>query len=122
MSERTFLWTITDPRGLPISLAEDVWRVHVAYRPELATHLDWISITIKDPDGIYFDPTSTPHKSGGTEVYWYYRTAPLTDKFAGNYVAVIVKVVVEAQGKHGYVASAMLPSRILKRLVKIWNR
>ncbi len=57
MTERKILWTVTDPRGLTISLVEDVWQNHVAYRPELALHLEQVRLAVQDPDAIYFDPT-----------------------------------------------------------------
>jgi hypothetical protein len=122
VSERKFLWTVTDPRGLSITLAEDVWLSHVVYRPELTEHFEWFRVAVADPDAIYFDADSTARKTPGTQVFWYYRTAPLPGKFKGNYVVVIVKIVLDAQGQRGFVESAMLPSRILNRLVLVWKR
>ena len=81
MTERRILWTVTDPRGLSISLVEDVWQSHVAYRPELAVHFDEVRLAAQDPDAIYFDPTSTAEKTLGTQVYWYYKSGPLSGKF-----------------------------------------
>jgi len=121
--ERKILWTVTDPRGLAISLAEDVWSNHLAYRPELAIHFEQVRLTAQNPDAIYFDPDSTAEKTPGTQVYWYYKGGLLVGKFSGNWVAVVVKVVVQAgDNQTGYVETALLPRRVLKRLVLEWKK
>jgi hypothetical protein len=123
MTERKILWTVTDPRGLTISLVEDVWQSHVAYRPELALHFDQVRLAVQDPDAIYFDPASTADKTPGTQVYWYYKGGLLSGQFSGNWVATIVKVVIESGAQRkGYVETAMLPRRVLKRLVLEWKK
>ncbi len=123
IAERKILWTVSDPRGLTISLAEDVWQSHLAYRPELATHFDAVRLACQDPDAIYFDPDSTADKTPGTRVFWYYKGDLLTGKFAKNWVAAIVKVVIESNNmRRGYVETAMLPRRVLKRLVLEWKK
>lgn len=123
MTERKFLWTVTDPRGLTISLAEDVWHSHIAHRPELAAHFDEVRLAVQEPDAIYFDPDSTADKAPGTRVYWYYKGGLLSGKFSQNWVATIVKVVIEAgDQQRGYVETAMLPRRVLKRLVLEWKK
>jgi len=122
-AEHKILWTVTDPRGLTISLAEDVWQSHVAYRPELATYSDAIRICCQDPDAIYFDPDSTATKTLGTKVYWYYKSGALSGLFARNWTAAVVKVVIEqGNAPRGYVETAMLPRRVLKRLVQEWKK
>jgi len=122
-TERKILWTVIDPRGLAISLAEDVWHSHLAYRPELAAHFKEVRLAVQDPDAIYFDPDSTADKTPGTLVYWYYKGGLLSGKFAGNWVAAVVKIVTESDNvQRGYVETAMLPRRILKRLVLGWKR
>lgn len=122
-SQRKILWTVTDPRGLAISLVEDVWQNHLAYRPELATHFDAVRLACLDPDSIYFDPDSSAGKTPGTLVYWYYKGGLLSGRFARNWIATVVKVVVE-QGnvRHSYVETAMLPRRVLNRLVLEWKK
>lgn len=123
LSERKILWTVTDPRGLMISLVEDVWQSHLAYRPELATHFDAVRLACLDPDAIYFDPDSTADKTPGTSVYWYYKGGVLSGRFAQNWVATVVKVVVEPGNiRRAYVETAMLPRRVLKRLVLEWKK
>jgi len=123
ITERKILWTVTDPRGLTITLTDDVWQSHLPYRPELASHFDQIRPTAQDPDAIYFDPDSTVAKTPSTKVYWYYKSEPLIGKFAKHWIAVVVKVVVESSNtRQGYVETAMLPRRVLKRLVLEWKR
>ena len=123
MAERKILWTVIDPRGLNVVLVEDVWQTHVAYRPELAMHFDQVRLAVQDPDAIYFDPTSTAEKTASTQVYWYYKSGPLTGGFSRNWVAAIVKVVFEiGTERKGYVETAMLPRRVLKRLVLEWKK
>lgn len=123
MAERRVIWTVTDPRGLSVALVEDVWQTHVAYRPELALHFDQVRLAVQDPDAIYFDPTSTAEKTLGTQVYWYYKSGLLSGKFSQNWVATIVKVAFETDTERkGYVETAMLPRRVLKRLVLEWKK
>ena len=123
VAERRFLWTVTDPRGLTIACAEDVWLRHLAYRPELEQHFEAVKLTLQDPDEIYFDPVSTKKKTPGTTVYWYYKSGLTKGPFAGNLVAVVVKVVLQADGtKRGYVQSALIPNQREKRLVLEWTR
>lgn len=123
MTERRILWTVTDPRGIIVSCAEDVWQEHVAYRPELAAHVDAVQLAVQDPDEIYLDPVSTARKTAETTVHWYYKSGLTKGKFAGNFVVVIVKVVLEPDGvRRGYVQSALLPSRVMKRLVLEWTK
>ncbi len=123
MTDRKVLWTVTDPRGLSITLVDDVWQSHINYRPELAEHFDQVRRAVQHPDAIYFDPTSTAEKTLGAQVYWYYKSGLLSGKFSENWVATIVKVVFEtATERKGYVETAMLPRRILKRLVLEWTK
>lgn len=122
VTERKILWTVTDPRGLTITLTEDVWASHLPYRPELASHFEQFRLAAQNPDAIYFDPDSTADKAPNTKVYWYYKREPLSGKFAGHWIVVVVKVVVESSNtRQGYVETAMLPRRILKRLVLEWK-
>lgn len=121
-TERKILWIVTDPRGLNVALTEDVWQSHVAYRPELESHFSQVRETVQKPDAIYFDPDSTATKTQGTIVYWYYKGHTLFGKFAGNWVAVNVKVVTVGESREGYVESAMLPSRVLRRLMLEWKK
>lgn len=121
-TSRRILWQVTDPRGLIVILTHDVWASHVAYRPELVSHARQVRLAVQDPDAIYFDPDSTATKSPGTVVYWYYKSGVLAEKYQGNWVAVVVKVVSLDENQQGYVETAMLPSRVLKRLVLEWKK
>ena len=123
MTERRLLWTVTDPRGIDVSLAEDVWQEHTAYRPEISPYLSAIRDTVQEPDAIYFDPKTTARRTTGAKIYLYYRSNLTQGKHAGNFVAVVVKVVLEPDNVwRGYVESAMLPGRIMKRAVREWKR
>lgn len=121
-SERRVLWTVNDPPGLAVTLTEDVWQHHIAYRPELETHFQEVKGAVQDPDSIYFDPDSTANNKQGTVVYWYYKGNVLAGKYAGNWVAVVVKVLVTNEDRQGFVETALLPDRILKRLVLEWKK
>ena len=123
MPERAVLWTVTDPRGVDVSLAEDVWLEHVAYRPEIAPYLDAVALAVRDPDAIYFDPETTARRTTGARIYLYYRSGLTQGKYAGNYVAVVVKLLAEdGHAWRGYVESAMLASRIMRRVVLEWKK
>ncbi len=123
MAERKILWTATDPRGITISLAEDVWLEHTSYRPEIANYLDAVRTTIEDPDTIYFDPKTTARRTTGAKIYLYYRSNLTWGRHTGNYVSVVVKVVLESDNvQRGYVESAMLPGRVMKRAILEWKK
>ncbi len=124
MSEqRRLLWTVTDPRGLCLSLAEDVWQVHLAKHRELEGKLDFIRLCAQDPDKIHFDPVSSATKSLGTKVYFYYKRDLLQGELADNLVEVCIKVVVKADDiAQGYVQSAMFPNQVRKRAVLEWEK
>ena len=121
-SQRKILWTVTDPRGLAISLAEDVWLDHVHKHPEIAAYFGEIRSTAQEPDEIYFDPVSSARRRAGGSIYSYYRRNLTHGKYAGNFVLVVVKAVQEAGSQRGYVQSALLPNRIMKRLVLEWKK
>jgi hypothetical protein len=121
--QRQFLWIVTDPRGLTIACAKDVWDEHVAYRPELTEHFAEVKLTAQEPDEIYLDPVSTRRRAPGRKVYWYYRKSLTKGLFANNLIAVIVKVVLEPDGvRRGYVQSALIPNEKEKRLTLEWAR
>ncbi|MBI3914294.1 MAG: hypothetical protein HY327_08945 [Chloroflexi bacterium] len=117
---RKILWTVTDPRGLTISLAEDVWRDHVNKHPEIAEYSDEIRLTAQEPDEIYFDPVSSARRKTGTSIYSYYRRNVGRGKYKGNFIMVVVKAIQEE--RHGYVQSALVPDRIMNRLVLEWKK
>jgi hypothetical protein len=119
---RRTLWTVNDPRGLAISLSEDVWEDHVRKHPEIADYFEEIKLTAQEPDEIYFDPISSARRQIGTSIYSYYRRNLGRGRFSGNLVVVIVKSVQEASQWRGYVQSALLSDRVMKRLVLEWKK
>jgi len=123
MTERKFLWTVTDPRGLTISLAEAVWQEHLGRHREITGYFEEMKLTAQDPDEIYFDASSSSRKSPGTLVHWYYRLGLTRGIHAGNYIAVIVKAVLEPDGvRRGYVQSAFIPHETEGRLILEWSK
>lgn len=122
MTERTTLWTVTDPRGLSVSLAADVWE-HIIYRRrEMLPYFHVVHLAIEDPDEIYFDPDSTQQKAQGVWVEAYYQHRLFTGKWQTKIVFVSVKFVPEVDGVQGYVQSAMATGRIQTRMVPQWKR
>lgn len=122
MAERTILWTVTDPRGLNVTLALDVWDEHVSRRPELDGHVDDVKACVQDPDEIYFDPVSTATKNPDVRVCFYYRRGLLSEKFKDNVVETCVRVVIENNVQQGYVQSVIFPNDVRKRLVTEWKK
>lgn len=122
MADRTILWTVTDPRGLLISLASDVWQKILREHFEIGPYFDQVRLTAQDPDEIYFDPETTAKRATGAKAYVYYKRNVTTGKYAKDMVAVAIKVVNEPSGQQGYVSTAMITSRIFKRLVLEWKR
>jgi hypothetical protein len=122
MSARTILWTTTDPRGLTVSCAEDVWLEHVRKHPEIADYFDEVQLTVQDPDEIYFDPVSSAQRPSGTSIFSYYKLDLGRGKFKGDYIVVVVKSIQEARGPWGYVQSILLSDRVMKRLILEWKK
>lgn len=123
MAERIILWTVTDPRGLNITLTDDVWQAHVAIRPELQGHVEQVKQCIQDPDEIYFDPVSTATKKPNVQVYFYYKQGLLAESLEDNLVESCVKVVMESSGtRQGFVQSVVFPNDVRKRLVAEWKK
>jgi len=122
MAERQILWTITDPRGLTISLTEDVWREHVHKHPEIAEYFEEVRLTAQEPDEIYFDPLSTARRRAGTFIHLYYKRHLGRGKYQNTLVVVVIKSLTESGGRQGYVESALLSDRIMNRLVLEWKR
>src|SRR5581483_6280973 len=71
MADRRILWTVTDPRGLSISLTEDVWQDVLFKHPELARYSAQVRRVAQEPDEIYLDPISSSQKTTGAQVYRY---------------------------------------------------
>lgn len=119
MAQRIILWTVTDPRGLSITLTDDVWHDIIGKHQEMQDQHDAVKIAAASPDEIYFDPETTS-KRDGAKIYMYYkriRVAPKT-----KFIVVVVKIVVENESDQGYVQSAWSPYRIQKRLVREWKK
>lgn len=119
MAERITLWTVTDPRGLNITLTDDVWQDILNKHREMNGQLELAKKAAQDPDEIYFDPETTAQRASA-KIYLYYkmiRSLP-NRKFA----VVVVKVVIEDGNDSGYVQSAWTPRRIQSRLVREWKK
>src|SRR5262245_29319860 len=117
MAERIILWTVTDPRGLNITLTEDVWLDILEKHKEMADRNDAVRVAAQQPDEIYFDPETTATRKGA-RMFWYYKQILGGPKL--KFTVVIVKVVVESENDRGYVQSAWSPVRIQARLKREW--
>jgi hypothetical protein len=122
MAERVLLWTVHDPRGLTISLAEDGWQEILQKHSELETYLDQVRLTGQDPDEIYFDPEVTAMKTTGTRAYLYYKRNLTTGVYSREMIAVAIKVIIESGDERGYVSTAFFTRHIPKRLVLEWKK
>jgi hypothetical protein len=122
MAEREILWTVTDPRGLDITLTDDVWFAILDKHPELGAFYDAVITTVREPDAIYFDPHSTALRTTGAKFYYYYRGGLLTGEFASAFTAVFVKIVVEQDQNQGYVQTSYPSREILPRLELEWKK
>lgn len=121
-TQRRILWTVTDPRGLVVTLTEDTWEHAVRRHGEIADYLEQARLAVEMPDEIYYDPKSTESRTTGAKVYWYLKTGLLTGKLAEDYMAVVVKVVVEEGDSKGYVSTALPIDKPMKRLVLEWKK
>ena len=122
MTERTLLWTTTDPRGLSVSLAADAWEHIVTEHDYMAPYLDAVRQTVEDPDEIYFDPVSTYSRKTGAQIHAYYKSQILTGLFQDNLAYVSVKFAPESAGLRGYVQTALSTHAPQKRMVLIWTK
>src|SRR5215217_7125430 len=113
MADRTILWTITDPRGLPITLTSDVWEHIIATHREIALYPETVRQTIANPDAIYFDEISSQKRNPGVEIHAYYRARLLAGELSDEFVYVSVKLVQEGTLQIGFVQTA-LPSRTVQ--------
>ena len=122
MEERRILWTVTDPRGLSITLTKDVWLDIIRKHQDVVPYFDAIKMTAADPDDIYFDPESTTRRGDAAQMFAYYKSNVLSGAAADDFMTVIVKVVVEPRGRQGYVQTAYIIGRVLRRLVPEWKK
>ena len=122
MAERVIVWSTEDPRGLSISLAEDVWREIVQKHSEMDKSLNQIRSTAENPDVIYFDPETTTQRTSGARAYLYYKRNIAPGAYARGLVAVAIKVVIESGDERGYVSTAFFTRHIPKRLVLEWKK
>lgn len=122
MAERKILWTVTDPRGLEISLTDDVWLSHVRKHPEIVDYFDEIRLTAQEPDEIYFDPLSSVRRQTGVSIYSYYKRNLGRAKYKETLVVVIIKSIQENERQRGFLQSALLSDRVMKRLVLEWKK
>ena len=123
MSERRILWTVTDPRGLSISLAEDVWQEHASRHAEIEPYFEQAKLTVQDPDEIYFDPDSTAETRAGNTVYHYIRRSFVLGRRRPRPLVTVVKVVIEQDNiARGYVSSILFPGHMKKGLILEWKK
>lgn len=122
MAERITLWTVTDPRGLNITLTQDVWFAILAKHADMVAFYDAVLATVQDPEAIYFDQDTTTARATGARFYLYYRSGLFTGKIAGTYTAVVVKVVIEQDQDRGYVQTSYPSEHILPRLALEWKK
>lgn len=104
---RSILWQVTDPRGLDVILAKDSWEHTISRHREIADYLFQVQLTVQDPDAIYYDPKSTEERKSGAHVYWNLKSGLLSKPLQDDFVAVVVKVVIENDTQQGYVSTAI---------------
>jgi hypothetical protein len=121
-TQRSILWTVTDPRGLSITLTDDVWQNITRKHPAMILYLDIVQRTAQEPEAIYFDPKSTEIRTTGAKIYHYYTSKLLSGDLADKLTVVIVKVVIEPVGNQGYVETAYPVKQVKKGLVLEWTR
>ena len=113
---------VTDPRGLSISLAAEVWVMIVRKHRDMEPYLAAIRQTVESPDEIYFDAESTQARRTGAQMFVYRRDHLLSGNDADRHVLVVVKVLIEDNGERGYVQTAYASDRVAKRLVSRWKK
>ena len=120
-------WTETDPWGLVIRCAEAVWVAKARRHPEIVAHEGAIRATLRAPDLVYDDPSSTERlrPTGGrvAAVRHYIGRAHVPERPA-TLLSVVVKVLHEPSGGLviGYVQTTYFTGRILTRLHLRWSR
>lgn len=122
MSDRPLLGTTVEPRGLRVSLSEDVWEHIRSEHPEFTDYSEAIQLTVEDPDEIYFDALSSSKRKIGTQVFAYYRSRILAGVLGDNFVYVSVKFVRESSETYGYVQTAFATHSVQKRMELEWKK
>lgn len=127
-SPRAWRWTEVDPFGRVVRCGAREWAEHVVIRPELVPHEDIIRGTVRDPDRVYFDPSSTAttrlRGDPRAEMVHYIGLGRGQGDQEGNAVCVVVKLLPDEAtgGIAGYVASMYLPDVPQARLQLVWQR
>ncbi len=122
MPDRVISWTTTDPRGLTVSLAKDVWHHIVQAHPDIDSYFDAVKQTIEDPDEIYFDDASTRNRITGAQIFAYYKRRVFVGLLRTKILYVSVKFVPEPRGTQGYVQTAFPVRALQKRMLRVWSK
>ena len=120
-------WQETDPHGLVIWCAEEVWARKARQHPEIVANEEAIRAALRNPEAIYYDPDATAKLQGsGAGVVMRY-VGPGTVQ-SGQWripmsVAIAVKVLPTTGGEVvGYVRTMFLTARLQSRLQLRWSR
>ena len=129
MTSRTaWRWTEIDPLGQVIRCGETEWQHVIAGHPDVAAHEAAVRATIRTSDAIYGDPRSTAitreRGNPAAQIVHYVASGRTHGRYTGNVVVVVVKWLPEGQAGQlvGYVQTAYLPNRLLRRLHLQWEQ
>lgn len=106
-------FSVTDPRGIRISLTAGRLAHILEIHPEVERFLPEVRHAVTDPDVI-----QRSRRRGDTHLYYWLRPTD-TSRFSGLCVVVVVRV--SAGGKAGHVWTAYLSRRLGKGEV-LWRR
>lgn len=120
-------WTEADPWGLVIHCADAVWASKTRRHPEIVTHEAAIRATLRAPDLVFDEPTSTERlrpTGGRTAVIRHYVGRGRITGHPTALLTVVVKVLREPDDgpEIGYVQTTYFTGRIPIRLHLRWSR
>jgi hypothetical protein len=122
MTERTTLWTVTDPRGMNSTLTEDMWAHILERHDDLLPYFEAVRLAVADPDEIYIDEWSAQQKAPGVGVEAYYKYRVLTSRLRSKMLYVSVKFVPTGEGVQGYVQTALPVGHVQARMKLLWKK
>lgn len=109
---------MADKDDIPVTMTVDTWLDKLQHpvigHPEVADYLEEIQQTIRAPEVVF-------RSAKDERVLVFQRSGLTRGQFAHCYVTVVVKYVVEAEGIHGYVSTAMLTRDLYRGGQLVWK-
>jgi hypothetical protein len=109
-----------DYEGTPIGLSRATWQAkagdgEMGSHPEISGYLDDVKAAIESPDLVF---QSTRDERSRI----FYRLRGGRGDFAGKHLVIVIKYVVRAESRRGYVSTIYLSRAVYSRGHLLWSR